>query len=117
MELAQGRAGVRAQFLGEVFADGGVAVEGLGAAAGLVQGPHQGLGEGFGERVLAEEAGQRADDCGGIAVPQFGAGPADGGVLVLAPPCLAHAGRPLAVQAGQWFAAPEVEGLAQQHRP
>jgi hypothetical protein len=114
VQLPQCGPRVGTQLLRHPFADGRIAVQCLRAAPGVVQRPHQYFGQRFGQRILAQQSGQRADDGRGITEVQLGAGPADGGVLVLPPPGLTHPRRPLPLQAGQGFSAPQTECLAEQ---
>jgi hypothetical protein len=58
VELLQGGAGVEAEFAGEAGAGVVVGVEGLGGAAGAVEGEHVQLDEAFAGAVFGGEPGQ-----------------------------------------------------------
>jgi hypothetical protein len=52
LEIAQGRARVDAELVGQVVADFGVGAQGLGLAAGPVQGEDEQLPQALAQRVL-----------------------------------------------------------------
>jgi hypothetical protein len=112
-EVAQGGARVDAELVGEPGADAGVGGEGVGLAAGPVQGQDEQFGQAFAKRVLAAPGLQFGGKPGVTAQHQVRGGAGldrDQGQFVEVGPV--GGGEVGVAELGQWLAAPQRKRFA-----